>query len=239
MNDLLLHSQSSNYLTEEVINQAAKDPETRNNIIKFEYKLLSVYAHKFSIILLPKTEQITEWHGLISISYGLYAKGKFKFLLNFPKTFPESIPKIRFLYPLFHPLIDEYNNVDVDTLIPKWKYGQDCMVYNLLNKLYEMFIDVSYYDCVTSFNPRAAQLFSNDINSYAEEVKKQVAYSEQQLYENRDDFILKIKEPIYNTQTILQKLQDINSQKNLSFDQKKKDLLNFILQQSKQNNLSQ
>lgn len=30
------------------------------------------------------------------------------------------------------------------------------MLYNLLSKFYEMFIDVNYYDCVTSFNPSAA-----------------------------------------------------------------------------------
>jgi hypothetical protein len=35
-----------------------------------------------------------------------------------------------------------------------------------------MFIDVSYYDCMTSFNPQAAELFSNDINAFAEEIKK-------------------------------------------------------------------
>ncbi|CAD8183961.1 unnamed protein product [Paramecium octaurelia] len=67
-------------------------------------------------------------------------------------------------------------------------------------------------------------------------MKNQVGYSEEELYNNRYDFNIKLKEPTYITQTILQKLTEINSLKN-SLNRKKKSptKLNIQIEEGKLN----
>lgn len=53
---------------------------------------------------------------MISVPAGLYCSGKFKFNITFPMHFPIQKPKIKFIQPMYHPMVNALGEVDVDVI---------------------------------------------------------------------------------------------------------------------------
>ncbi|KAM3128471.1 hypothetical protein pb186bvf_019403 [Paramecium bursaria] len=214
MNQII--QQEQQFFNETFIRQAAHDMELKQRIIKFELQQTTVIVcTQIFVNIVTQTQSYKrylylklEWHGLLSIQYGIYGTGKFKFVLQFTKNFPLECPKIRLLQKLTHPLINDQGDVDVDYLLPNWKYGQDCMLYNLLGKFHDMFIDITILDSQESqFNPQASQLYLKDVGQFAEQIKREIYEHNKLLYDQREDFELKFTQPTNEHQEILDKLK--------------------------------
>ena len=49
--------------------------------------------------------QLVVWHCTIFIRQGVYRSGVFRFIMTIPANYPSAPPEIRFVTPIFHPLI--------------------------------------------------------------------------------------------------------------------------------------
>lgn len=94
-----------------------------------------LYGHDLGIYVIPSLKDMNSthyffffhklyltnnivWNAVIFIRNGLYADGKFKFTVIFPKEFPKVKPIVKFLFPIYHPLIDPANgNLDLNVII--------------------------------------------------------------------------------------------------------------------------
>lgn len=66
------------------------------------------------------------------------------------------------------------------------------MLYNLLSNFHSMFIDVEYFDKLSSYNPEASELYLEDLETFADKIKNQIKAHNLELYVNRDNFQLKV-----------------------------------------------
>ncbi len=55
------------------------------------------------------------------IKEGFYENAIFRFIIKFSEEFPKKLPTIRFCNPIFHPLINDKNLLDLEYLFPNWK----------------------------------------------------------------------------------------------------------------------
>lgn len=62
------------------------------------------------------------------------------------------------------------------------------MLYNLLSNFHSMFIDLDYFDKLSTFNTEATELYLEDLESFAEKIKTQIKAHNLELYVNRDNF---------------------------------------------------
>ena len=90
---------------------------------------------------------------MIFIRAGLYKDAKFKFTMEFLKDFPKSRPVVRFLQPIYHPLINPKSNLlDMNYLFPNWKYGSH-LIFTVLSEIKNIFTDINYLQVTNTLNP--------------------------------------------------------------------------------------
>lgn len=83
--------------------------------------------------IVPDLDNIRRWHGAIFLRRGPYHRGIFKFIVEFPESFPEMPPSIRFSSCMFHPLISvETGSVDLSAF-KNWQPSDHAI--NILNYL--------------------------------------------------------------------------------------------------------
>ena len=69
----------------------------------------------------PLDDNIFKWYGtIIGPSDSPYSGGLFNLRINFPENYPFKPPKIKFKTPIYHPNIDIYGNICLDTLTTNW-----------------------------------------------------------------------------------------------------------------------
>lgn len=89
----------------------------------YESKLVLLYGHDLGIYVVPHLTNFNSnlisdlyelrivWNCVIFVRAGLYKDGKFKFTMEFLKDFPKSRPIVKFLQPIYHPLINPEKNI--------------------------------------------------------------------------------------------------------------------------------
>lgn len=93
------------------------------------------------------------------IKEGIYENSKIKFVVTFPDNFPKTIPDIKVLTKVYHPMIDpSTGKLDLQNLIPIWNYGEKCQILDMLMKFKNIFRELDYLQNKNSFNPDAANL---------------------------------------------------------------------------------
>jgi ubiquitin-protein ligase len=74
------------------------------------------------------------WHGVYFVKQGIFAGGIFKFIVEFPPLYPSQRPSVRFLQPVFHPLVNPNThevNLDVITDLNIYIYSSNSKIGSL------------------------------------------------------------------------------------------------------------
>eukprot|EP00842_Homolaphlyctis_polyrhiza_P000305 jgi/Hompol1/1275/HPOL_001152-RA len=120
------------------------------------------------IYLLPDPDNLYYWHGVIFIHRGYYREGVFKFHIEIPANYPESIPTVRFLTDMFHPLIDRDGFFNLAQQFPTWRPNHDC-ISHILHYVKNAFREstIAGLDDAACLNAEAARMFATERSYFA------------------------------------------------------------------------
>ena len=69
----------------------------------------------------PINDNLYKWYGtIVGPSDSPYSGGLFKLLIDFPDNYPFKPPRIKFETPIYHPNINKYGSICLDTLNTNW-----------------------------------------------------------------------------------------------------------------------
>ena len=69
----------------------------------------------------PIDDNLYKWYGtIVGPADSPYSGGLFKLYIEFPDTYPFKPPKIKFDTPIYHPNINKYGSICLDTLTTNW-----------------------------------------------------------------------------------------------------------------------
>ncbi|KAI8927909.1 ubiquitin-conjugating enzyme/RWD-like protein [Entophlyctis helioformis] len=97
-----------------------------------EYKnLRSPQVCPSGVYVIPDPTNMDVWHATMFIHRGFYKEAVFKFIIDIPPDYPASMPGIRFITNVFHPLIDGDGVFTLDHQFPHWRPGKDLIAHVL------------------------------------------------------------------------------------------------------------
>jgi ubiquitin-protein ligase len=176
----------------------------------------SKYVQKFcplGIYIIPQTDNIRIWQGLITIRDGLYKNGIFKFEITIPDNYPCAMPSLKFHNKIIHKLIDkETGLLNLQEKFGSWQPGKNLIV-NILFFVKDIF-----------YNP----IYLSTDNS--EEIETNVNEIYSKIYEPSQDDSLKIEKLNRNSQLIYDKLKFTSeNQEQKSLNERTEELQNWFL----------
>ena len=77
-----------------------------NKTLLIELKHLQKFCPA-GIYIIPQSDNIKIWHGIIFPREGIYRDGIFKYQIHIPTDYPNSPPKVIFVSKVYHPLINQ------------------------------------------------------------------------------------------------------------------------------------
>ncbi|KAB0797644.1 hypothetical protein PPYR_08637 [Photinus pyralis] len=150
-------------------------------IILAEYKMV-VSENIKSIYVIPSKENSFVWFGVIFVRSGLYEDGIFRFTISLPDSFPDGEhPKVVFQSEIFHPVIHADNNqLDLSSGFPTWTRGEQ-HIWQVIKYVHWIFYNVEN-SIEHAVNREAANLYTENLDTFKERVKECVKKSQEQLY---------------------------------------------------------
>ncbi|OMJ81125.1 hypothetical protein SteCoe_18488 [Stentor coeruleus] len=144
--------------------------QSRDFQIMFEYETLIHYAPN-GVIVIPDMKSIHIWYGIVFIRSGIYKDQAYKFLIDMPYDYPNSAPKVTFISPVFHPLIDlSTYELNLTPKFPVWRPKKD-FVFMILRYIKNVFIQKNFWTEKDSKN-HAAFVIKDEEIMYMEEMIK-------------------------------------------------------------------
>ncbi|GAN01845.1 UBC-like protein [Mucor ambiguus] len=142
------------------------------------------------VYVMPSTEDLHVWYGVLFVHKGFYRSGTFKFRLTLPENYPNQPPSITLLTDLFHPLVDVKGNVCISQQFPVWRPYQD-YTFHVLHYLKNMFkkVVLDGLNDKYCYNKEAYRLYRHDIAIFAKLAHQsaQLSITESFLYDHPED----------------------------------------------------
>ncbi len=115
-----------------------------NKTLLIELKHLQKFCPP-GIYIIPQSDNIKIWHGIIFPREGIYRDGIFKYQIHIPDDYPNSPPRVIFISKVFHPLINPKDGVlDLKEKFPKWEPVK-CFLVRVIYYIQEIFKLEEYY----------------------------------------------------------------------------------------------
>ncbi|CAO3657924.1 unnamed protein product [Rhizopus stolonifer] len=90
------------------------------------------------VYVMPSSENLYVWYGVIFVHQGHYHSGVFKFRLAIPESYPEYPPSVTFMSDMFHPLVDGGGNLSITQQFPTWRPFED-YIFHVLHYIKNIF----------------------------------------------------------------------------------------------------
>lgn len=139
---------------------------------------------------MPSFDSLYIWHGTIFIRQGVYRSGVFKFIMTIPANYPSEPPEIRFITPIFHPLIGTDGSFDISHEFPDWK-SQRHFLFKVLAYVKKVFY---HLDLCTTLPPRNADahaLYTNDRKAFFARAEESMRDSIDKVFDNPEGSSIK------------------------------------------------
>lgn len=164
------HKQSEEYLREQQL--------------LIEYHNLKSYSPS-GIYTIPSINNINIWQGVIFIRQGYYKDGIFRFKIEIPYDYPNTIPLLYFNDYVYHPLIDPITGqLSLSPQFPIWRPGKD-FIFSLLGYMKKIFYSKDLWTCIPFLlNPKALATLAENEFIFIAEVRSCVQQS-QKFEENK------------------------------------------------------
>ena len=115
-----------------------------NKTLLIELKHLQKFCPP-GIYIIPQSDNIKIWHGIIFPREGIYRDGIFKYQIHIPMEYPNAAPKVIFVSRVFHPLINQNTGeLDLSEKFPKWEASK-CFLVRVIYYIEEIFKIEEYY----------------------------------------------------------------------------------------------
>ncbi|ELR14320.1 Ubiquitinconjugating enzyme subfamily protein [Acanthamoeba castellanii str. Neff] len=165
-------------------------PYLREYTVLIEYKQLPQHVPS-GVFVLPSLQSLFEWHGVMFIRQGLYKKGVFKFVLSIPEAYPDAAPTLRFVTPVFHPLVSAQGEVDLTRAFPRWVAYRD-QIWCVLAHVKKLFYHIQADNPLNA--DAAAKFLAADASEFEQSAVKCVEDSLKDVYINPTDSSLRFAE---------------------------------------------
>jgi len=174
--------------------------------IMVEYKRLQEEA-PLGVYLMPSTDSLRLYFGVIFLDGGFYKNGVFKFRLELPRSFPadDAMPTLTFTSRVFHPYVHPKTFVlNLKAKFPKWKANVHTLVHILrfLKKIFYM----DKFSAQDAINPQALQLFERNPPSFMSRVEGCVSTSLEKRFANDPESTIVFTEHNVHHDVIARKL---------------------------------
>ena len=187
-----------------------------NKTLLIELKHLQKFCPA-GIYIIPQSDNIKIWHGIIFPREGIQRDGIFKYKILIPKDYPNAPPQVIFVSKVFHPLIDPKTGVlDLSEKFPKWEPVK-CFLVRVIYYIQEIFKLEEYYK-------KKNEAITPDIQK---KVSACVKESIEKKFENTPDSSMKFSEFNKYHKLILDKI--LNQNKDLSTADRIEDFKNWFM----------
>lgn len=187
-----------------------------NKTLLIELKHLQKFCPR-GIYIIPQSDNIKIWHGVIFPREGLYKDGIFKFQIQIPPEYPNSAPKVVFVSKVYHPLIAYDTGIlDLSKRFPKWEPGK-CFLVRVIYYIQDLFCQEEL------FKKKNEEI---DINTKSK-IDKCVKESIEKRFQNQPDSSIKFSEYTKYHQLILDKI--LKQNKALSTCDRIEDFKNWFM----------
>ncbi|KAL1936497.1 hypothetical protein VTP01DRAFT_631 [Rhizomucor pusillus] len=142
------------------------------------------------VYVMPSSDNINVWYGVIFVHKGYYRSGVFKFRMTIPESYPNNPPSVTFLTDMFHPLVDVQGNVSLSQRFPTWRPYQD-YIFHVLHYLKNMFKRVVLDGLMDKHcnNKEAYRLYRTDANVFGKLAQQcaQLSITESYMFDHFPD----------------------------------------------------
>ena len=129
----------------QALTEKAEREKRRDYQLLVEYTSLKTYA-PLGMYVIPQLANMRVWHGVIFIRQGEYKGGVFRFKIEIPYSYPQTIPAVFFHTYVYHPLIHpETGELALGPQFPSWEPGKH-FIFSILAYIKKIFY---FKDCWT------------------------------------------------------------------------------------------
>jgi len=157
--------------------------------IIMEYKKLKQLAPE-GVYVMPSTDSIRRWHGVIFLRHSLYRKGVFKFVIDIPESYPNDAPKVFFTSKVFNPLVNiKTGELDLSIQFPVWNPNQHYIVL-VLGYLKKIFFKTEFWGerlNHPAFNKESQKLWMQNKDEFIKICNQCACLSVDNVYTNEKD----------------------------------------------------
>ncbi|EGC30405.1 hypothetical protein DICPUDRAFT_41476 [Dictyostelium purpureum] len=155
-----------------------------NYRLLYEFKKLSELMIR-GLYVIPSFNSIHEWHCVLFIRNRIYRSAIIRFLVVIPDDFPDSCPSVKFLTPMYHPLIGSEGEIDLSHQFSDWT-SEKYMIAHVLCYIKSIFHNPDKYN-YPPLNQDAYNLMKNNPDNFQKRVSEYVEDSIKNVYDNPQD----------------------------------------------------
>ncbi|KAG2205818.1 hypothetical protein INT47_004001 [Mucor saturninus] len=142
------------------------------------------------IYIMPSSENLNVWYGVLFVHQGYYRSGAFKFRVAIPESYPEYPPAVTFMSDMFHPLVDGGGNLSISQQFPTWRPYED-YIFHVLHYIKNIFKKAVLDRLVDKHchNKEAYRLYRTDTNIFGKLAQQcaQLSITESYLFDHFPD----------------------------------------------------